>query len=453
MYFSEIITREVFIINANEPPLGEILRDIRVSKDMSQEETADLAQIHRSTLSDIETGKIPCSSTNLRAIKKALGVEELPLLKKERLHFRDMMFGWNHEISEGNFEMAKVLRERFSVIKRLPHVKDLNIWFSVFDCRLSLALREIEAAEVILNEQDETFESFSDFQQYYYFFNKGRYYGTKNDDRRLDFYLKAYALEQNGIEKHINLYINISNAYRIKGFVTLSITFLEEACTLLSDKHSVEFKIDLYNDLGGNYVDANILQRAKKILLKALPLANKNYESNPSDKNRILLGKVLFNAGYLFRKAKIYIKAIDLLNLAISYLISDKILHMEAMYQKARTFVETDDHLSATEIIREGIKLAKGNEVYTIMFEELNTLMYPGVDNVKHMHKVVLPYMLKNDYVHLALDYATFLKNHYESKGYVPKKTVLEMSDIICTIQSKMYEGSVIEWEKDSYDI
>ena len=446
----------MFIINANEPPLGEILRDIRVSKDMSQEETADLAQIHRTTLSDIETGKIPCSSKNLRAIKKALGVEELPLLKTERSHFRDMMFGWNHEISEGNFETAKILRERFSVIKRLSHVKDLNIWFSVFDCRLSIALREMEAAGEILNEQDETFESFSDFQQYYYFFNKGNYCGikTKKDNRYLDFYLKAYALEENGgIEKHINLYLNISNAYKTKGFVTLSITFLEEACTLVSDKHSIEFKIELYNDLGVDYIDTNILQRAKKILLKALSLANKNYKSNPNNKNGILLGRVLLNAGYLFRKAKIYIKAIDLLNLAIPHLINDKIRHMEAMYQKAHAFVETEDCLSATEIINEGIKLSKGNEVYTIMFEELNTLMYPGVDNVKHMHKVVLPYMLENDYVHLALDYATFLRNHYESKNYVSEKKVLEMSDVIYTIQNKMYEGSVIEWEKDSFDI
>ena len=53
---------------------GQIVRELRLSKNISQETLADLCGLHRTYISDVELGKRNVSLENIEKIAKALGV-------------------------------------------------------------------------------------------------------------------------------------------------------------------------------------------------------------------------------------------------------------------------------------------------------------------------------------------------------------------------------------------
>ena len=53
---------------------GQTIRKIRLSKEISQEEFADLCNLHRTYISDVELGKRNVSLENIGRMAKALNV-------------------------------------------------------------------------------------------------------------------------------------------------------------------------------------------------------------------------------------------------------------------------------------------------------------------------------------------------------------------------------------------
>lgn len=53
---------------------GQTVRKIRLSKDISQEKFADMCDLHRTYISDIELGKRNVSLENIGKIANALGI-------------------------------------------------------------------------------------------------------------------------------------------------------------------------------------------------------------------------------------------------------------------------------------------------------------------------------------------------------------------------------------------
>ena len=62
--------------------LGELIRKYRLKLELSQEELAEKADIHRTYVSDIELGKVDISVTVANRIARGLGIS-LSLLIKE----------------------------------------------------------------------------------------------------------------------------------------------------------------------------------------------------------------------------------------------------------------------------------------------------------------------------------------------------------------------------------
>jgi len=54
---------------------GKAVRDARIKKGMSQERLADLSELHRTYISDIELGKRNVSIDNIEKIADALGMK------------------------------------------------------------------------------------------------------------------------------------------------------------------------------------------------------------------------------------------------------------------------------------------------------------------------------------------------------------------------------------------
>jgi len=238
---------------------------------MSQEDVAAAAYISRSSLSQIELGIAKCPDNLLIAIKAGMGLENLPLLDTERVAFRDKLYKWHDIINERKLDEAKELREKLSTIKLLPRDRELNILFSLFECKLLLSMDELEAAKKILDAFK--IDKLSDIQLYHYYYNQGTYHIKSNIiQEALDFYLEAYNLVTFGLAKNIMLYYNIALAYYRLGFAAKSTTFLEEAYSLHlagHDNNNVS-EFDIYNLLGVFYAGIGVLQRGKYFLDKPM---------------------------------------------------------------------------------------------------------------------------------------------------------------------------------------
>lgn len=61
---------------------GQIVRELRLSKNFSQEALADLCGLHRTYISDVELGKRNVSLENIEKIAKALGVSLTKLFER-----------------------------------------------------------------------------------------------------------------------------------------------------------------------------------------------------------------------------------------------------------------------------------------------------------------------------------------------------------------------------------
>lgn len=61
---------------------GQIVRELRLSKNFSQETLADLCGLHRTYISDVELGKRNVSLENIEKIAKALGVSLTKLFER-----------------------------------------------------------------------------------------------------------------------------------------------------------------------------------------------------------------------------------------------------------------------------------------------------------------------------------------------------------------------------------
>jgi len=427
----------------DRPHIGKIIKDLREYRGMSQEALAREAYFNRSTLSQIELGNQDCPDDILLAIKTVLKIESLPLSDMERKEFKEALFKWNEVIGERRPDDARELRENLAIVKLLPHDKELNIFFSLFECRYLLSINELAEAKGILDVFEA--EGFSDIQLYHYYFNLGTYYvRSRLTQEALDFYLKAYEMMSFGFEKSISLYYNISVCYSRLGYVSQAISFLEEACMIRSTNQSNFNEMYLFVELGSIYVNTGSLQRAKYLFDKAHTIALNNYKTTKNDRTKGDLGMVLLNHGFLFRMGQKWNRAIECFDKALAYLDIADTNYIETLYQKARSLIEMGNTLSCAKIIADGAKLSKESEVYSKMFEALPLLITPNDESAKKLEINILPYLLENNYFYPALDYAIFLGDYYKTRGRGFKTRSLEMSEIAYNILRLMRKGGVI---------
>ena len=435
----------VFQIKQYENPhIGKLIKALREHRKISQETLARDAYFNRTTLSQIELGNQACPDELLLAIKAALKVEDLPLRDIERVEFREELYKWHGVISERKLDEAQELREKLSIIKLLPEDKELNILFSLFECKLLLSLNDLDASKKILDAF--VIEELRDIQLYHYYYNQGTFcIRSKHNQEALDFYLKAYDLMKCGLEKNIALYYSIAISYERLGLVTQAITFLEEACMIQSTGHGSIPEFHSYSFLGANYTGTGHLQRAKYMLDRAHAIAINDYNSNVAAGTKANLGLVHLNYGFLFRMARKLRRAIEHLDTALMHLDIDDVNYLEALYQKTRCFMEMGNLSSCMDLLVHGHKLSIYNKVYRLMFEAIRLMLDNNDESAKKLETHILPYMLENNFVYPALDYAMFLRDYYKTKGRGFKTRSLEMSDVVCTVLNLMHEGGVIE--------
>jgi len=419
--------------------IGTKIREVRKAKGFSQAELAQNILVDQSLLSKIETGTIDCPNELLRAIKKALDVEGLPMLEPERLNFKDKLHQWYDVISERDFVKAREMQKKLSVITFLHTDRELNIFYDLFHCRLLLGENDLEPAKEILDAFEINLNELNDIQLYHYYCNQGTWNIRSGlNSEALDFYLQAYELMKCGLEKCVTLYYNIAICYFRLGRVAQSTTYLEKARELGSgeQKNIPEFAID--NALARNYTQTSYLQGAKMLL-------DKCYTKALRDNNHENIGRVLLNYGFMYHVAKDWNNAIEHLDSALSYLEKGSLNYLEMLYQKIRCFIETECYSSCTRLLAEGKMLSKENELYSILFKSLAHLTTPNNDkSINYLETKTIPYLLDKKFNYTALDYCDVLRKYYKKKGIGFQTKAYKMAEIICNIREEILDGGVI---------
>ena len=433
-------------LDIDRPPIGQIIKDLREYRGMSQETLARAALFNRSTLSQIELGNIDCPDDLLLALKTALDVEYLPLRELERLDFQDMLHKWYSVISERKLEEAKKIQEKLSVVKLIPHDRELNLLYSLFECRLFLGLNQLADAKVILDSFDDSIDELNETQLYHYYCNQGTFnVRSKHNREALDYYLKAYALMKFGFDKNIILYFNIAICYSRLGFSAHAASFLEEASKVLPDSPRNVPEFSIWSSLAVRYIELGALQRAKMLLDKCHELMSNDYKTSLHENSNTYLGIVLLNYGYLYRKSRKWIISIEYLNKSLELFDKEDVNYLESLYQKIRCYIEMGNILPCTAFLSNGLRLSEGNELYSIMFKSLQMIISLNDESAKYLENNILPYLLESRELILALDYTMVLRDYYKTKGRGFKIKALALSDTACSITDDMYEGGVVE--------
>ena len=419
--------------------LGVKIKEIRIARGVTQDELAVAASSDSPTISKIENGNLTCSDDLLWEIKKALNAEIIPLLEGEYESFLNKLHEWYDVISKRNLIKASAMRNDLSAITCLQSEKELNLIYTLFECRLLLGLNQTEPAQKILATIEPELHSLTDIQLYHFYYNKGTFENKfARYKEALTFYMKAFDLTKKGLKESLPLYYNIAHCYYKNGLYSRSITFLEKARTVFTSDEGTLPMFHIENLLATNFIRINCLQNAKILL-------DKCYKTVSTTNDKTNMGLVLMNYGYLYIMAKKHLKALDYLNEAETYIDENTDYSLEILYQKARCLVAMNRVTSCAPLLAKGIERTKENELYQSLFISLSHLLsLSQLDSRAYIEDVAIPYFMKTSNYIIALDYTENLENYYRKKGKSYNGKRLKMTDLARNLYKYMYDGDVL---------
>jgi len=308
-----------------------------------------------------------------------------------------------------------------------------------------LKQNKIDEAKAILDTYENRLYSLNDIQKYHYFFNEGTYkLKTSGVDTALESYKKALNLKVDVHDKHIALKYNISYCEYYLGFVSSSITSIEEVCKSYPKGKDKSLLFWSYNLLGNTSASIGILGKAEKAHDKAYKIASKMYEKNSDEESNLFLGSANLGYGYMYRRAKKYKLSKEYCSKAIDMIPKTHNNYLEALFQKTCCYIETKDTSFCLPLISEGLKLSKNNKAYNLAFKGLDTLANINEDSAKKLEEKILPPLLEVNFVQYVLYFATFLSDYYKTRGQGFLIRSYKMSELAMSIYKKCQEGNVI---------
>jgi len=199
--------------------VAEKIKLIRISKNMTQSDIAEIISSNQAKVSKIENGEDEYRQEELDALKKGIKIENMPLTESDCLTFEKSLFYWRDVIRSKQMEEASKLREKMSVIVELePFSYDLSLLYRLFEFMHLFTEGNIIDAEERLGFLDDKLDKMRLVQTYYYYYNKGSLcIYNKNYKEALIFYEKALELKREHKEllpeEEKRLYHNMARCY------------------------------------------------------------------------------------------------------------------------------------------------------------------------------------------------------------------------------------------------
>jgi len=418
--------------------VGEKIRQIRKAKGLSQENLAYDIECSPATISRIEQGGNNLNSDLLKTIKKALGVEGIPLLPNEENGFKERLYIWRKLCMDQHLNEARSLQQGLANILDLPFEKDLVILYQLFEINMLLIEENIEAAQknlLSLTQQEMSFEC-----MYHYYFNTGslRLLQRRNLEA-LDSFLHALKIEkENALRSEGELYAGLAFAYSRVGQPFRSVMFFEIANQIYGENKRISLSLQLDNKLAYNYIVIGEVHRARALLDTCLMNAK-------SIDDEMLMALTLHNYGWSYIKTKQWNVAFDYFDQSIElYRELSTRMYLEDLYNKIRCLIALKKFTQSKELIAEAAEFYEGDEYFSLHFESLSHLMRLRENaSSQYIKNVTIPYLISIQRHDLgkALDYCETLEEHYTNKGNV--KRALKIAAIERNIYKSIVVGSM----------
>ena len=417
-----------------EKPLGlnDKLRQIREAKKMTQREIADFTGYGVTAVSSIETGVNKCTADAERLFREALGIRHLPLHEHERQSFKDKGHRVYNFISDRKLKEAKDLLSEMSGIVYFTFDLEFVTFYRLLECRLLINESKLKVAKEIADSLEPDLNDISDEIMYLYYCIKGLLEHTYGRfEEALKLYRKAERFMKDGYKENKAQLYNMALCLTSLGFLVYAAKFLESERKLFKDdKDRKTLEID--NWLAKLYISLRRLEEAKKLLFVCLDKAK-------ITDDKVMTGIIMHNIGVMYQYSGDANAGIEYVDKAFEYCEKDSSFYLENLYRKGRCYIDLKYYSACDALVTEGKKLAKGNKLYTMLFESLKHLMS------LHDH-VSAGHILKTiDYLHNvyrapdALYYSKTLRAYYEKRGKRYERKALKMSDAACRIYEKMF--------------
>jgi len=431
----------VACIKVENLTLGEVVRILRESKEISQIDFGGMVGLSNSAISVRENGNQACTPKEFSEIRVIFGIENVPLFEDELKSYKERLRIWNNLIDNRELEEAKKWQDELSAINRLPfdddHIYEAKTLYNLISARPLLGDNKVEEAEAILAQVKTGLDRATEEVLFRYHYIQGKF-KAKNEDyeEAIQSFLKARDLWRENFDNGRWLNYNIHYCTRKLGWLAYSAMYLAEAREMHSSTRSIlsDLEVDIF--LAGNDISFGFFKRAKKVLAKSLLTAMEK-------EDKLQICNVYLSYAYLYCRLEDWSTTLSYANKALEYIEHGSEHHLYAMYQTARALVGQGNISACTKLLSESKVLAKNNGEYTTLFKAVECLLtIKSKKSQEYLAEVAIPYLSKSRPI-TALDYCQQVKKEYEAK-YGNDKRLLHILRIETDIYQKMHKGGEI---------
>ena len=429
--------------NASHLQLGDKLKIVRKTLNISQEELGQKVGYTHSTLSTIESNLHVPAPDKLGLIRRALSIETVPLLDTEIKIFKDRLYLWLELIESQQLHQAQRMQPALSNILLMPFHINLCTIYNLFSVRLLMLEGQIPPALALMEETEKALEevaqnspqSLSEEALYHYHYTKGDLHFFQDQiGPALQSLLKAKDLKRSGYGGCNYLNFAIGRASTAAGHAIFAICHLDiiKNSMTSAEEKTMGWHTDLM--IGVNYTYLGYYKKARTLLTNCL-------ESALANKQNERIGAACTNLGYLFKLLKDYGTALYFLEEAITHFSSTDKYYLEALYLKGCCLAHINDTNNFWDLLNHAKNLIKKDPFYTILFTSLAHLRSPeDDDSIAYLEEVLLPTLLDGEKNMLAMDYCKLLLTHHEKSRNSTQRKRLNIQGVLLGLYSKMHE-------------
>jgi len=429
--------------------LGEKLRQVHKSKELSLANIAHDTGLSESTIGRIERGEEVGGNPTpeqLSAIKKALDIPKAPLLEYEVETYESQLWYAKELIYTERFVEAKNAIHDLTVIFDLPFEKDLGAILLLLEARLLMieynneeAIKRIDKVDTYLNERG---HHVRDEVLFLFHFNKSVYYLLANDGKRaVDNGLKALNYENGKLKSDMRVFRAIGMAYFHLGQHFHAVRYLERAVLALSGENATSNVVSLLKlNLATCYIHTNELDKAQKLLDEAHNKAVSTNNERYIDSTFLELGRISHIRGDYDNALIYYDQAI------LRQKERNPSEYVRGLIYKIVTLIRTKQFVECEQLIDEGRNIINTHkdDIFAVNGDEMliyyNDLHHRANlkdrSSVVYLENVSIPHYRKVGPKFVALDICSELEEHYKKQrskmkelaiGVVMRDILLEM--------------------------
>ncbi|NBI29244.1 tetratricopeptide repeat protein [Chengkuizengella marina] len=337
--------------------LGERIYYNRIKKGMTQKElAAGVCSIPY--LSKIENHNTEASDEIISLLFKKLGIQYT--MKDEEFESKtlDLIQAWYEAIRSRNVEQIEETYQQCKLdIINITNPTIIN-QYKLVDIRHCLYKQEFSRCLKLINELNDVEKLLSDHQQYMFYHFKGVYYYIKNDlNHVLSLLNKAHQISKKIklLERDPHVYYTLSLTYSRLFHISDAIYYAKVALDYYQRDLDYERMIDTRIILIINYIRLNQFDDALINLESSLRFAEKI-------KDKIRLGNIYHNFGYLYYKRNENKKALEYYLRALEYKNEDTESYWNTIMYILKAYLNLNDYQQFKHWLNKGLDYATKNK-------------------------------------------------------------------------------------------